>query len=469
MRLEEQLLLIGLLRLHFCRFQISPMPRTRRYLSLLGGTLITSALLSGCFGMPPSRKALENTQTFSLNQAAKSQLETSQISLGFLPILEAAPLVIGVHKGFFAKHGLEVTLSKQASWTAARDNVVLGSVGGGIDGGQWQMPMPQMISEGALTNGKKVPMVVLAMLMSQGNGIAAADSVKQANLSADLKPEAGFFKQFQEKEGRKFRAAYTFPRANQDMWLRWWLAAGGVNPNTEVELLTVPTPETLQAMRNKTMEAFSTGDPWPSRIRRDGIGYLAASTAQLWKVHPEEYLAIRSDWVNKHPKATVALLKGLMEAQMWIDQPQNKAEAAQILGSRKWYNVPVPILEQALRGQLQLGAEGKTVTDPKLGPLYWSSDRGVISYPYKSLTLWFLVESLRWKFYPGTLDNLEEATAINNRAVRDDLWLQAAKELGIPAKDIPRSSSRGKEVFFDGTVYDPSNPKAYLNSLKIKG
>jgi len=256
--------LVHLLRIHMIRHQISPMPRTRRYLSLLGGTLITSALLSGCFGMPPSRKALEKTQTFSLNQAAQKELETSKISLGFLPILEAAPLVVGVHKGFFAKHGLEVTLSKQASWTAARDNVVLGSGGGGIDGGQWQMPMPQMISEGAITNGKKVPMVVLAMLMSQGNGIAAADSVKQANLSANLKPEAGFFKQFQEKEGRKFRAAYTFPRANQDMWLRWWLAAGGVNPNTEVELLTVPTPETLQAMRNNTMEAFSTGDPWPS-------------------------------------------------------------------------------------------------------------------------------------------------------------------------------------------------------------
>ena len=125
MHSEEQILLIGLLRLHFCRFRISPMPRTRRYLSLLGGTLITSALLSGCFGMPPSRKALENTQTFSLNQAARKQLETSKISLGFLPILEAAPLVIGVHKGFFAKHGLEVTLSKQASWTAVRDNVVL--------------------------------------------------------------------------------------------------------------------------------------------------------------------------------------------------------------------------------------------------------------------------------------------------------------------------------------------------------
>jgi bicarbonate transport system substrate-binding protein len=117
-------------------------------------------------------------------------LETQTISLGFIPILEAAPLVIGVEKGFFAKHGLAVNLSTQASWGAARDNVVLGAGGGGIDGGQWQLPMPQMISEGAITDGKKVPMVILAMLMSQGNGIAAANAVKDGNLSVDLKTAA---------------------------------------------------------------------------------------------------------------------------------------------------------------------------------------------------------------------------------------------------------------------------------------
>jgi bicarbonate transport system substrate-binding protein len=93
----------------------------------------------------------------------------------------------------------------------------------------------------------------------------------------------------------------------------------------------------------------------------------------------------------------------------------------------------------------------------------------VISYPYKSLTLWFLVESLRWKFYPGVVDTIQQAKVLNDRVVRDDLWLQAARELGLPAKDIPASSSRGREVFFDGTVYDPSNPQVYLNSLKIKG
>ena len=444
------------------------MAKRRRFLALLSGTLAGTVMLAGCLGNPPSRGGGGAAST-PATPISNVNLDTKTISLGFIPILEAAPLVIGVEKGFFAKHGLDVKLSKQANWGAARDNVVLGSAGGGIDGGQWQLPMPQMIGEGALTNGKKVPMVVLAMLMSQGNGIAAANTVKDGNLSVDLaKSSPDFFEAFNKKEGRKFRAAYTFPKANQEFWIRWWLSAGGVDPDTAVELLTVPTPETLQGMRNGSMEAFSTGDPWPSRIVRDKIGYLAATTSQIWPVHPEEYLAVRADWVDKYPKASVALLKGLIEAQMWLDKLENKAEAAEILSSRKWYNVPREVLEESLKGQYKIGAEGTAVNDPKLGPLYWSSDRGVISYPYKSLTLWFLIESLRWKFYPEVLGSIEAAKALNDKVTREDLWRQAATELGLPAKDIPTGSSRGKETFFNGIVYDPENPQAYLDALKIK-
>jgi len=441
----------------------------RRRLSALSGSLASLVLLTACLGNPPDRTGTGSTSSTPPVVLADAGLETQSISLGFVPILEAAPLVVGVEKGFFARHGLDVKLSKQSSWSAARDNVVLGSDGGGIDGGQWQLPMPQMISEGALTNGKKVPMVILAMLMSQGNGIAASNGVRDGNLTVDLKTSSpGFFTAFQKMQGRRFRAAYTFPKANQDIWIRYWLAAGGVNPDRDVELLTVPAPETLQGMKTGTMEAFSTGDPWPMRISNDRLGYLAATTAQIWKAHPEEYLAVRKDWVDANPKAAVALLKGLIEAQRWLDQPANKSVAARILGSRKWYNVPVPVLEKSLRGEYVLGSKDQIVRDPRQGPLYWNSDRGVISYPYKSLTLWFLVESLRWKFYPGVVDSLAQAQAINDRVTREDLWRQAAKEVGVPAKDIPTSSSRGREVFFDGVVYDPANPQAYLNSLKIK-
>ncbi len=446
------------------------MAKRRRFMALLGGALSSTIILSGCLGNPPSSTSGSSGSTpvaTPLNRNAG--LEVSTINLGFIPILEAAPLVIGVEKGFFAKHGLVVNLSKQANWGAARDNLVLGSAGGGIDGGQWQLPMPQMISEGAITNGKKVPMYILAMLMSQGNGIAASNSVKDGNLSINFKTSSpGYFESFSKKQGRKFKAAYTFPKANQEIWIRYWLAGNGVDPDQAVELLKVPAPETLQGMKNGTMEAFTTGDPWPSRITKDNIGYLAATTSQIWKSHPEEYLAVRADWVDKHPKAAVALIKGLIEAQIWLDKPENKDEAAKILSSRKWYNVPLPVLQESFKGQYRIGSAGKIEGDPAMGPLFWNSDRGVISYPYKSLTLWFLLESMRWKFFPGTVDTIEQAKAINDKVTREDLWKQAAKEVGVPAKDIPSGSSRGKETFFDGVVYDPENPKAYLSSLTIK-
>jgi bicarbonate transport system substrate-binding protein len=463
---------------HFLRFFLSPlflsfvctMAKRLRFMALLSGAISSALILSGCLGNPPSSTSDSSATTPVATPVNKNAgLEVSTINLGYIPILEAAPLVIGVEKGFFAKHGLAVNLAKQASWGAARDNLVLGSVGGGIDGGQWQLPMPQMISEGAITNGNKVPMYILAMLMSQGNGIAASNNVKDANLSINLKTSSpGHFETFNQKHGRRFKATYTFPKANQEIWIRYWLAGNGVDPDKAVELLKVPAPETLQGMKNGTMEAFTTGDPWPSRITKDNIGYLVATTSQIWKSHPEEYLAVRADWVDQHPKAAVALIKGLIEAQIWLDKPENKDAAARILSSRKWYNVPLPVLQQSLKGQYKIGSAGKVASDPAMGPLFWNSDRGVISYPYKSLTLWFLLESMRWKFFPGTVDTIEQAKAINEKVTREDLWKQAAKEVGVPVKDIPSGSSRGKEIFFDGVVYDPEKPQAYLSSLTIK-
>ncbi|KEF41628.1 MAG: bicarbonate-binding protein [Cyanobium sp. CACIAM 14] len=444
------------------------MPNRRRFISLLGGGLFGAALITA---------AIPSTLTSVLAQSAPKKaapakggaLETKTINLGYIPILEAAPLVIAQEKGFFAKHGLtDVNITKQASWPSARDNVVLGSAGGGIDGGQWQLPMPQMISNGAISNGKKVPMYILAMLSSQGNGIVASNNVKKADLGLNTKGDGAFFKKFEKEKGRKFRAAYTFPKANQDMWIRYWLAAGGVDPDNNVELLTVPAAETVAGLRNGTMELFSTGDPWPTRAVEEKFGYMVATTANIWRVHPEEFLAVRADWVKKNPKATIALLKGVMEAQQWLDKAGNKEEAAKILSSRKWFNVPAPVLELALRGGYKVGTTAQKETNPAMAPLYWNSSRGVISYPYKSLTLWFLLESIRWKFYPGQLPNVAAAKALNDQVTREDLWKQAAKELGVPAKDIPKGSSRGVEKFFDGVVYDPAKPEAYLNSLKIK-
>jgi bicarbonate transport system substrate-binding protein len=444
----------------------------RKFLGTAAVSAAGAILLKGCVGNPPEPTTQSSPGASpagtSANLTPETTPETPKAKLGFIPIFEAAPLIIAQEKGFFAKYGMtEVEVSKQANWGSARDNVEIGSAAGGIDGGQWQMPMPYLISEGLITkNNVKIPMYVLAMLNTQGNGIAIAKSQEGEGISLDMSKAKDYIIGL-KKAGKPFRAAYTFPKVNQDFWIRYWLAAGGINPDTDVNLLTVPAAQTVANMKTGTMEGFSTGDPWPARIVGEGIGFMAALTAQIWPFHPEEYFAMRADWVDKNPKATKALLKGVMEAQQWCDKKENRPEMAQILSSAKYYNVPVKILEPMLLGTYIMGDNQPEIEDFQKAAMYWKSPRGSVSYPYKSLDLWFLTESVRWGFLPpSTLEN--NAKALIDKVNRSDLWKEAAKEAGVPDADIPTSDSRGVEKFFDGKVFDPANPKAYLDSLAIK-
>ncbi len=444
----------------------------RKFIFTAGASAAGSLLLNSCLGNPPSDTGSDAGGTASSTTApspvsAADSPETPNVKLGYIPIVEAAGLIIAQEKGFFAKYGMTgVEVSKQASWAAARDNVTIGSQGGGIDGGQWQMPMPHLMTEGVITNGQKVPMYVLAQLITQGNGIAVSGSNAGKGLGLDISSAADYIKNFQSENGRKFKAAHTFPHVNQDFWIRYWLAAGGVNPDTDIDLLAVPSAETVQGMRNGTMDAFSTGDPWPYRIVADKIGFMGALTQQIWPFHPEEYLAIRADWVDANPKATKAVLKGLMEAQQWCDDPANRSELVQICSGRNYFNVPVEVLTPPYEGKYEMGDGKPAIDDFEAGPLYWKDPRGSVSYPYKSHDLWFLTESVRWGFPLGEMTDFDKIRAVIDKVNREDLWREAAQEAGF--KDIPTETSRGVETFFDGTQFDPENPQAYLDSLKIK-
>ena len=441
----------------------------RRFLITAGATTFGSIFLKGCLGNPP--RGLDGSVELSpiatpIALTPETTPETTKIKLGYIPIVESAALVIGLQKGFFAKYGMtEVELSKQANWAAARDNVTIGSSGGGIDGGQWQMPMPHLISEGIITAGRKTPMYVLAQLNTNGNGIAVSSKNAGKGLGLDLTNAADYIKNFEEKEGRKFKAAHTFPNVNQDFWIRYWLAAGGVNPDKDIDLLAVPPPETVQGMRIGTMDAFSTGDPWPYRIMADEVGFMGCLTNEMWAFHPEEYLGIRADWVDANPKATKALLKGLMEAQQWCDRPENRPELVQIVSGRNFFNTPSEILTPPYMGQYEMGDGKAAINDFNRGPLYWNDPIGSVSYPYKSHDLWFLTETMRWGFHGDYGWTIDKARTLIDQVNREDIWKAAAAEAGF--SDIPSSTSRGLEAFFDGVTLDPENPQDYLNSLQI--
>lgn len=449
--------------------QLSDFTR-RRFLATAGATAAASVLLKGCMGNPPEELTGGTAVTTSPLVAEGSGVQAGQepevtvAKIGYIPIVESAPLIIAREKGFFAKYGMtQVDVAKQANWGSARDNVKIGSGGGGIDGGQWQMPMPYLITEGLITDDVKIPMYVLCQLNTQGNGIAMAKKHEGKGFGLKLNDKGDFFGQL-KASGTRFKAAYTFPRANQEFWIRYWLAAGGINPDTDVELLTVPASQTVADMKRGVMDAFSTGDPWPYRIVADDTGFLAALTAEIWKAHPEEYFALRQDWADKHPKATKALLKGIMEAQQWCDDFNNRDELASILSQRQFFGVPKEVLTEPLMGRYNMGE--RKIDDRSMTVLYWKDDRGSVSYPYKSHDLWFLTESVRWGFLPK--DTLTTAQALIDRVNREDIWKEAAAELGIAAADIPTSTSRGIEKFFDGIEFNPENPQAYLDSLKIK-
>lgn len=433
----------------------------RNFLVTAGSTALGAVLLKGCTSPePPTTSSPAATGT--------TGIEVDTVKLGYLPIVESAPLIIAKEKGFFAKHGLpNAEVSKQANWASARDNVVIGAAGGGIDGGQWQMPMPYLIHEGVISTGnQKVPMAVLAKLNTQGNGIAVAGTHKGKGVHLKI-ADPNYIKN--SPGGRTFKAAFTFPKVNQDFWVRYWLAANGINPDKDVELLAVPPAETVQGMRNGTMDAFSTGDPWPYRIVSEDIGFMGALTAQIWPYHPEEYLAMRADWVEKNPKATKALLKAVMEAQQWCDDPANRDELIQICSQRQYFNVPAAVLTPPFKGTYNMGDGQPQINDFNMGPLYWKDPNGnSISFPYKSHDLWFLTESLRWGFNKEAIKDLANAQALIDQVNRSDLWREAAKELGVPTADIPTTDSRGVEKFFDGVEFDPANPQKYLDSLKIK-
>jgi bicarbonate transport system substrate-binding protein len=446
----------------------------RRKFILTAGASAGAVFLKGCLGNPPdssggNSQAIPTAQQV-VNLTPEQKPETEAVKLGYIPIVESAPLIIAKEKGLFAKYGMtKVELEKQANWGSARDNVEIGSAGGGIDGGQWQMPMPHLITAGLITKGnKEIPMYVLAQLVTHGNGIAIADKHKGKGLGLKLDGAKSLFKEL--KSSTPFTAAFTFPHVNQDLWIRYWLAASGLDPDTDVKLLTVPAAQTVANMKTGTMDAFSTGDPWPFRIVSDKIGFMAALTAEMWKNHPEEYFAMRGDWVDKHPKATKAILKGIMEAQQWLDKFENRKEAARILAGRKYFDLSSPeILLDPYQGKYDMG-DGRKIDDKLMAPYYWKDEKGSVSYPYKSHDLWFITENVRWGFLPKDYlaNNAAKAQELINKVNREDIWKEAAKDLGIAAADIPTNTSRGVEEFFDGVKFDPEKPEEYLKSLKIK-
>ncbi|WP_407184551.1 ABC transporter substrate-binding protein [Bradyrhizobium centrosematis] len=388
--------------------------------------------------------------------------EVKGAKLGFIALSDAGPLFVAKDKGLFAKYGMpDVDVQKQASWGTTRDNLVLGSEGNGIDGAHILTPMPYLMSAGKVTqNNQPTPMYILARLNLDSQCISVANEYADLKLGVDAAP----FKAALEKKkasGKAVKAAMTFPGGTHDLWIRYWLAAGGIDPDKDIETIVVPPPQMVANMKVGTMDCFCVGEPWNLQLIHQKIGYTAVNTGELWNKHPEKSFGMRAAFVDKYPKSAKALLMAVMEAQQWSDKAENKAELAAIMGKRQWMNCPVEDVLDRTAGKFDYGIPGKVVENSPHIMKYW---RDFASYPFQSHDLWFLTEDIRWGKYEAGFDTKALIAKVN----REDMWRDAAKTLGVAAAEIPTSTSRGKETFFDGKVFDPENPAAYLKSLAIK-
>jgi nitrate/nitrite transport system substrate-binding protein len=339
--------------------------------------------------------------------------------------------------------------------------MVLGGAGGGIDGAHILTPMPYLITAGKVTqNNVPTPMYILARLNLNGQCISVAKEYEDLAIGLDTKPfKVGLDKK--KASGKAIKAANTFPGGTHDLWIRYWLAAGGIDPDKDIETITVPPAQMVANMKVGTMDCFCVCEPWNHQLVNQKIGYTALTTGELWNLHPEKSLGMRAAFVDKNPKASQAILMAVMEAQQWCEKPENAAEVAVICGRRQWINCPVADIQDRVRGKFDYGLPGKVVEKHPQMMRYWND---FASYPFQSHDLWFITEDIRWgKFEPGV-----DAKGLIQKVNREDMWREAAKALSIPASQIPTSTSRGKETFFDGKVFDPENPAAYLKSLAIK-
>ncbi len=373
--------------------------------------------------------------------------ETKAVKFGMIALTDCSPIVMAHEKGLFKKYGIESVVSKGANWAAIRDSLSSGD----IQSTHMLLGMP-LASTMGLAGSPKKPMIVPWILNRNGQAITLKNSFKGkvADDPKALKPLVDKAKSL----GEPLTFAMTFPPGTHAMWMRYYLAAGGINPDKDVSLITVPPPQMLANMKVGKMDGFCVGEPWNARAVSDNIGYTSLGTQDIWKDHPEKVCAFLGEFADKNPKTVKAVIKALNEASVWLDQLENRAELSQVVSKPTYINCPADSILGRLKGEMVYG-DGRTKQDPNY--MIFSSRN--CNYPQPKYAKWFLSQYRRWGMVDGTVDY----EGISKKVMRTDIYEEAMKEIGYAHGGLDNSS----ETLFDGVKYDPTNPEAYAKSFAV--
>jgi nitrate/nitrite transport system substrate-binding protein len=373
--------------------------------------------------------------------------ETAAIRFGIIALTDCSSIVMAHELGLFKKYGIESTISKEASWAVIRDRINLGE----NQATHMLLGMPYASTMGLLGSPQK-PMVIPFYLNKNGQAITLTKALleKGVKTSQQLKPLALEAK----AKGDPMTFAMTFPPGTHAMWTRYWLASGGINPDKDITLITIPPPQMVANMKVGKMDGFCVGEPWGARAIADGIGFTAITTQQMWKDHPEKVLAFTEEFAEKNPKTVKAILRAMLESSQYIDKMENRAHVAEVVSRPQYINTQKEAILGRMLGDYDYG-DGRKEKDPYYMTFFVRNT----NFPLKSHGVWWLSQFRRW----GMVKEPPDYKGLVNKVHRPDIFREVAKEMGIAA---PKEDMK-KETLFDGIEFDPAKPEEYAKKFPV--
>jgi len=406
-----------------------------------------------------------------------NKLEKTELTIGFIPLTDCAPLVVAQEKGLFLKYGLNVSLSKETSWSNIRDKVAIGI----LDAAQMLAPMTIAMSLGLDAIHK--PMITALSLDLNGNAITVSNRLyrKMQQTAPELMQSRSdsvyALKQVIDNNRAENRSPLTFavvyPFSAHSYELRYWMASAGIDPDNDVKLVVVPPPQMPGQLENGSIDGYCVGEPWNSMAVHNDIGHTLITKYEIWNNSPEKVLGVSEEWALQNPNTHQAMIMAIIEASNWLDKKQHRLEVSSLIAQSIYVNAPEHLIRQSMCNMFQYSKEKMAESLEDFNVFH----RFAANYPWRSHAEWFLSQMLRWGHITQTIDIQQTA----NRVYRADLYAQAAQTLGMAVPPIDRKAEGinssnyqlgncelGADLFFDNKIFDPGHMEEYLHQFEIK-
>jgi bicarbonate transport system ATP-binding protein len=392
------------------------------------------------------QKRVKKLNARKVATVARHGLEKVNLEIGFVPLTACAPIAVAKEKGFFQKHGLdEVSLVRETSWRG----IVDGISGGYLDAAQMPSGLPMWMTLGG--NGACKPIVTALTMTRNGNAI----SLDRRFYDRGIHTLADFKAMLQNTRDRTHRMGVVHPSSMHNLLLRYWLAAGGIDPDRDVELKTIPPAQMVVDLKAGSIDGFCVGEPWNFRAAMENIGFTVATDLEIWNGHPGKVLGVREDWANAYPNTHIALVKALLEACMYCADPNNAEEIRQILSRRAYVSTNVNYIHLGNPDDVTCA-----IDSPMREPAHHQFYGAGVNRPSRTEHLWHITQMARWGDVPFPRNWVE----VLEKTCRVGVFSTAARELGLT--DI--TYSRNAIQLFDEIPFNADDPIDYLNHLEIK-